>query len=488
IHNDGIKLEDNTELFERLVTLFEREIKVLKDLPHPHIPRGEDSFRFTLNDDKELYCLVMEKILGQDLEQWLNRHGAIKEEQALDWLQQLTETLDFMHKHEWFHRDIKPSNIIRQPDGTLFLIDFGTVRQITATIIKGGERTSIYSQGYTPPEQRRGQAVPESDFYALGRTFVHLLTGKHPDDIKPDISQWSQNIRHRISDSLVTLINDLMTDTPNNRPQNAQVILARLNQIQNEIKSREQTQRQQWRRWVIRGVTMLPVLLAALLVIHLLRPKNNELKIGDDLSHGEEILANISAPPEKSNGVQQVKDGNYKRAVELLNKAWNKPIKNQPDAETLIYLNNAKIKTQQTPNPKGKVYTIAVVAPLANTPDQQTPDQGLELLRGVAHAQDEAIKNRINLRVLIANDANKPEQAKQIAKELVSKPDILAVVGHHASEVTKAALPTYKEKKLVSVSISTSTSEELKSDYFFRIIPNDSQAAEALAKYLDEAK
>ena len=71
-----------------------------------------------------------------------------------------------------------------KPNGQLVLIDFGTAREVSATYFakvgQGGNVTGIVSPGYTPPEQTNGKAVPQSDFFALGRTFVYLLTGKPP--------------------------------------------------------------------------------------------------------------------------------------------------------------------------------------------------------------------------------------------------------------------------------------------------------------------
>lgn len=482
IHNDGTQLPDGTELFAKLVNLFQREKEVLIHLDHQGIPQGEDYFSLSFSDSNEVHCLVMEKIPGENLEQWLQKHGPLKEKQALKWLQQLAEILREIHRRKWFHRDIKPSNIILRRNGRLVLIDFGTVRQITGKILNSGRMTQVWSVGYTPREQIEGQAVLQSDFYALGRTFVHLLTGKHPDEINP-ISDWRQSTKHRMDDSLVTLIDDLMADSSSNRPQNAQAILDRLNVIQQEIELEKRKKQEQRKRWLIGGIVVVPVLAVAAIAIDLLRPQTCNSERDDYLSCGEESLTDSYAPPEKFKGLQQVRDGHYIQAVDLLEKAWKKPLYMQPDPETLIYLNNAKINSQQTPNPKGKVYTIAAIAPLANTPDKQTSNQGLEMLRGVAHAQDEAIKGGINLKVLIADDGNSPNQAKQISEKLVNKPDILGVVGSYTSEVTKKVLPIFQQNRLVFVS-GTASSEDLKSDIFFRTVPSNKKAGEDLAEYL----
>ncbi len=219
----------------RLVELFEQEAQVLRHLKLKGIPQIDTYFTFSpCNNSKELHCLVMEKISGQNLVQWLEENEPISEALAVNWLQQLVNILSLVHQEQLLHRDIKPSNIMLRPNGELVLIDFGTAREVTPTYVEKLERhdvTSIYSRGYTAPEQVNGEAVLQSDFYALGRTFVHLLTGRHPDELpkNPQTNQliW-RNSAPQISALLADLIDWLMAASPQNRPQNTQVILAGL--------------------------------------------------------------------------------------------------------------------------------------------------------------------------------------------------------------------------------------------------------------------
>jgi serine/threonine protein kinase len=220
----------------QLVEGFEREALTLELLKHPGIPKVDFDGYFTFtpsNSTRELHCLVMEKIEGQNLEQWLAKEGPIPSESlAINWLRQLIEILEQVHKSGFFHRDIKPSNIILKPDGQLVLIDFGSVREMTHTYLaklKGGLNvTAIISGGYTPQEQVDGKALPQSDFYALGRTFVHLLTGKHPSEFprEPDTGKliWQDKAR-QISKPLADFIDDLMALLPEERPKTTAEIL-----------------------------------------------------------------------------------------------------------------------------------------------------------------------------------------------------------------------------------------------------------------------
>lgn len=227
----------------RLVELFQREAEVLQQLKHLGIPRVEAHFVFLPSNGKELHCLVMEKIEGQNLAQWLEENGPISELLARDWLQQLANTLGQVHREQLLHRDIKPSNIMRRPNGHLVLIDFGTVREVTPTYVEklaGYDVTRVYSPGYTAPEQVSGQAVAGSDFFALGRTFVYLLTDTDPDDLPTD-PQTNQLIWRdkapQTSALFADLIDDLMRLSPQDRPQ-PQAILEQLREdrVSNEIR------------------------------------------------------------------------------------------------------------------------------------------------------------------------------------------------------------------------------------------------------------
>ncbi len=232
------------------VELFQKEANVLQRLKHPGLPKVEPDGYFTFkpnHSSSSLHCLVMEKIEGQDLHQWLEiqNYQPITSEQAIDWLTQLTEILNLVHNQNYFHRDIKPANIMRRPNGKLVLIDFGAVREVTETIQRtNGEVTRISSSGYTSDEQKKGRAEPRSDFFALGRTFVFLLTAQQPRDLQEDTRSgkliW-RNLATKTSQPLADLIDDLMGYFPKDRPKDTQVLLQRLATLNKQLPSSQRT-------------------------------------------------------------------------------------------------------------------------------------------------------------------------------------------------------------------------------------------------------
>lgn len=153
--------------------LFEREANTLKTLNHPGIPRYYDFF---VEADKKY--LVMELLHGLDLEKRVRREGPVPIKQAIAWMMQTCEVLDYLHNRPVpvIHRDIKPGNLLVQNlDQRVIVLDFGAVK--AAGMPPG---TRIGAEGYSAPEQIQGRPLTQSDLYAVGPCLAYLLTGMNP--------------------------------------------------------------------------------------------------------------------------------------------------------------------------------------------------------------------------------------------------------------------------------------------------------------------
>lgn len=153
--------------------LFEREAHTLKTLHHPGIPEYYDFF---VQDGKKY--LAMELIHGEDLEKQVLARGPITPANAIAWMIQTCEVLDYIHSRNppLIHRDIKPANLmLRRADRRIVVLDFGAVKEIGTA-----PSTRIGAEGYAAPEQERGQPLIQSDLYAIGPTLIFLLTGETP--------------------------------------------------------------------------------------------------------------------------------------------------------------------------------------------------------------------------------------------------------------------------------------------------------------------
>ena len=163
--------------------LFEREAQILSQLNHPQIPQYLEYFHIDTPDNRAFY-LVQQLIPGKSLAAWVESGCRFTEAEIKDIAQQLLAILQYLHQQSppLIHRDIKPQNIIRNSNGQVFLVDFGSVQHVYQnTILKGSTVAGTY--GYMAPEQFRGSALPASDLYGLGATILYLLTHRSPADL-----------------------------------------------------------------------------------------------------------------------------------------------------------------------------------------------------------------------------------------------------------------------------------------------------------------
>ena len=229
------------------------------------------------------------------------------------------------------------------------------------------------------------------------------------------------------------------------------------------------------------------------------QPQATPEPIGDKISKGEDILLEVTSE-KKEEGVKAVREKNYSFAAKYFQENWNE----KRDPETLIYFNNAILEETGV-----DYYTIAVAVPALQDETGKVINTELagEILRGVAQAQTEVnlslsekfsnltlptkgpgkLKeskklNGKGLKVIIVNDANRKEQAKTVANQIVKRSDILGIVGHWTSDMTMATVDIYNQNQLVMVSPGTSTSQltEKPRPFFFRTTTTTKKRAEKM--------
>lgn len=218
--------------------LFEREAEVLEGLGNRHgqipdllafFPLDVPSHSAVQSD--QFFYIVQEFVDGEDMEAELAQTGKLSEAEVVEILTEMLKILQFVHENGSIHRDIKPSNIMRRRDGKLFLLDFGAVKQVAAGAAAGQPgkaSTGIYSLGFAPPEQMRGDHVyPSTDLYALAVTCITLLTGKQPNELHDPYSDtWNWRSYTQVSDRLEAILNRMLLTIPGQRFQSAAEVLA----------------------------------------------------------------------------------------------------------------------------------------------------------------------------------------------------------------------------------------------------------------------
>jgi eukaryotic-like serine/threonine-protein kinase len=497
-HNSHKVLKILKTSHEELIQFFVKEVKVLGWLDHPGIPKVEPDgyFQLSLTENINLHCLIMEKVEGETLSQWLTLDKPCSVDLALRWLKELTQILEKVHQDNLFHRDIKPSNIIRRPSGQLALIDFGAVTQITEAFYNQEKSSNILTLGYAPPEQFDRQAVPQSDFFALGRTFVHLLTRQHPIDLKEIDGriEWRSHLPSPFPPLFLDLIDDLMHPVVGDRPNCTTEVQQRLDHIFHTLLASPTLdppdsphaipQKKWYQPTRIKAIFLLAVGLSIGLVAKFKLQSHHESII----TTGETTLFPGEVPPEKQKGMDAIAAGDYTSAIKHL-KASLGDSRNPSDPEGHIFLNNARIGAQ-------KSYTLAVSVPVTcafNRIKNSKPtgvgslDSALSILKGIGNAQEEVNRqggiNNIPLKVTITC-GNDQDDATLAAQEVIKHPEILGVVGPPARAAAQAAENLYC-KKIVSIS-PNSASDELKNcdRFVFRMLPSDTTIAKTLSHHM----
>jgi serine/threonine-protein kinase len=155
---------------------FQTEAELISRIKHPQIVRFLDLFI----EDHRAY-LVLERIVGMNLKQFVEAHGVMNEEQVIQLGIQMCDILSYLHNQNppIAHRDFTPDNLMLTDEGKLKLIDF-SVAQANVSNVTG---SVVGKPEYIAPEQFRGKPTPLSDIYSLGGTLYFLLTGENPQAI-----------------------------------------------------------------------------------------------------------------------------------------------------------------------------------------------------------------------------------------------------------------------------------------------------------------
>ncbi len=233
---------------------FLREAQAAAAVSHPHVVtiHAVDDTHEDANGKPVPPFLVMECVVGQSLQQKLDRIGALRLTEILRISRQIGEGLAAAHKQGLIHRDIKPANILLE-NGVerVKITDFGLARAIDdITVTRTGEVCG--TPQYMSPEQACGERVDQrSDLFSLGCLMYAMCTGHSPfrgDSIAHVIKRVTQDVPRPIVEQnpeipnwLAEIIDCLLQKNPDHRFQTAEGLVAILEQhlarIQHPTKS-----------------------------------------------------------------------------------------------------------------------------------------------------------------------------------------------------------------------------------------------------------
>jgi eukaryotic-like serine/threonine-protein kinase len=169
------------------VARFIREARTAAKIKSEHVARVSDVGQLETGAP----YMVMEYLEGEDLSGWLEKHGALPVEQAVDFVLQACVAVADAHALGIVHRDLKPANLfcVRRSDAQLSIkvLDFGISKstQVGASG-PGMDMTKTSALMGTPlymsPEQMRASRDVDgaTDIWALGVILFELLAGEPP--------------------------------------------------------------------------------------------------------------------------------------------------------------------------------------------------------------------------------------------------------------------------------------------------------------------
>ncbi|HUE14988.1 MAG TPA: protein kinase, partial [Planctomycetaceae bacterium] len=164
---------------ETLVRRFEAEAQAAAQLKHENIVTIYDAGRI----DGYLF-IALEFVEGTDIYDLVARRGPLPLKRSINFVKQVANALEHLHKRGFVHRDIKPSNILVTREGMVKLTDMGLARAVDESLKSNitREGTTVGTVDYMAPEQARDSQAADirSDIYSLGCTWYQMLTGEPP--------------------------------------------------------------------------------------------------------------------------------------------------------------------------------------------------------------------------------------------------------------------------------------------------------------------
>jgi serine/threonine protein kinase len=227
---------------EQTLKRFKAEALAAAGLSHPNIVQV-----YMVGEDRGTHFIAQEYVQGYNLREYLQRKGPPDAQLALHIMKQVAAALQAAGQAGIVHRDIKPENIMLTKRGEVKVADFGL-----AQLVMGGERLNLTQTGmtmgtplYMSPEQVSGSKLDQrSDLYSLGVTFYHLLAGQPPFNGETAVMVAMKHLNDKAAPlhdaradlpaALCDLIHQLLEKKPEDRPENAQVVLKEIKRISQE--------------------------------------------------------------------------------------------------------------------------------------------------------------------------------------------------------------------------------------------------------------
>ena len=228
--SNGIQVSySDKSVARRNIEKFLKEAKTMAELNHEGVVKVNDVF-----EENNTAYYVMDYIEGKSLAEQL----PIAQEQALAYIKQAAEALQYVHTKGILHLDIKPANIMINQSGKAVLIDFGISKHYDSEGKGTSSSTQGYSSGYSPIEQMTPgglkQFTPPTDIYALGATLYKIISGTTPPTSTDLADEETLSRPENMSREVFGFINKCMQQKRKDRPQTMSEVLGLIEALSGE--------------------------------------------------------------------------------------------------------------------------------------------------------------------------------------------------------------------------------------------------------------
>ena len=221
---------------------FKREITLAARLQHPHIVP-----LLSAGETGGLPYFTMPFVEGESLRARLARGEEVPLKAAVHLLREVASALAYAHRKGVIHRDIKPENVLITEQHAM-VTDFGVAKAISAATHADADGltavgVALGTPAYMAPEQVAGDPGTDhrADIYAFGVIAYELLAGRAPFAgrtaqalMAAHVLETPEAISSRrvgVPAELSALVMRCLEKSPDNRPQSAEDILRRLDDV-----------------------------------------------------------------------------------------------------------------------------------------------------------------------------------------------------------------------------------------------------------------
>ena len=264
---------------------FQREIRFVARLNHPHILSVHDS-----GEAAGHLWFTMPYVDGESLRLRLQHHRPLAVDEAVRIAHDVARALDYAHGQGLIHRDVKPENILLNRQGDALVADFGIGRALedrAEVERRGGTEELLTGVGalvgtpaYMSLEQADGERELDgrADVYSLGVVLYEMLAGARPFAgssahaiVARQLTETPPPLRSgrpEVSPELEGIVLRMLARAPDDRYPTAGAVADALEQVPRTGAAPATTFTRSWPRW---GAGVLAALAVAALAAGVLR-------------------------------------------------------------------------------------------------------------------------------------------------------------------------------------------------------------------------